>query len=147
MSRQRKSQSRKKQRQQEEPQPSALREYFLTIVVCTVIALFVTTYVVHPMSVPTPSMEPTILVGDRLLIDKFTIRNGYESGLPAVPIYTVRRQDIVVCKAPREPEILLVKRVIGIPTYALNDNYVTVTPVQCDLTDYKFLQVLESDLN
>ncbi len=115
MSKQRKSQGRKKRRQQEEHQPSALREYFLTIVVCTVIALFVTTYVVHPMSVPTPSMEPTILVGDRLLIDKFTIRNGYEAGLPAVPIYTVQRQDIVVCKAPLEPEILLVKRVIGIP--------------------------------
>ncbi|MCZ6769374.1 MAG: signal peptidase I [Acidobacteria bacterium] len=115
MSRQRKAHSRKKKRQQEEDQPSALREYFLTIVVCTIIALFVTTYVVHPMSVPTPSMEPTILVGDRLLIDKFTIRNGYESGLPAVPIYTVQRQDIVVCKALLEPEILLVKRVIGIP--------------------------------
>ena len=115
MSRQRKSRGRKKERQQEEHQGGTLREYFLTIVVCTVIALFVTTYVVHPMSVPTPSMEPTILVGDRLLIDKFTIRNGYESGLPAIPSYTVQRQDIVVCKALLEPEILLVKRVIGIP--------------------------------
>ena len=94
---------------------SPLREYFLTIVVCTVIALFVTTFIVHPMSVPTPSMEPTILVGDRILVDKFTIRNGHVPGLPLVPGYTVQRQDVIVCKAPREPEILLVKRVVGIP--------------------------------
>ena len=105
----------KKKEEQSEQELSPLREYFLTIVVCTVIALFVTTYVVHPMSVPTPSMEPTILVGDRVLVDKFTIRNGYVPGLPLLPSYTVQRQDIIVCKAPREPEILLVKRVIGLP--------------------------------
>jgi signal peptidase I len=105
----------KKKEEQSEEELSTLREDFLTIVVCTVIALFVTTYVVHPMSVPTPSMEPTILVGDRVLVDKFTIRNGYVPGLPLLPSYTVQRQDIIVCKAPREPEILLVKRVVGIP--------------------------------
>ena len=115
MARQRKGQTRKKSRSQQEHKPGVLREYFLTIVICTVIALFVTTYLVHPMSVPTPSMEPTILVGDRLLVDKFTIRNGYEPGLPVVPSYKVQRQDIIVCKAPREPDILLVKRVIALP--------------------------------
>ncbi len=118
MSKQDKGKKGKKGRKTEAQPSQALnpaREYFLTIVVCTVVALFVTTYVVHPMSVPTPSMEPTILVGDRVLVDKFTIRNGYVPGLPLVPIYTVKRQDIIVCKAPREPEILLVKRVIGVP--------------------------------
>ena len=46
--------------EQTELQPedeSTLREYFVTIVVCTIFALFVTTYVVHPMTVPTPSMD------------------------------------------------------------------------------------------
>ncbi len=123
----------KKIEEQPEQELSPLREYFLTIVVCTVIALFVTTYVVHPMSVPTPSMEPTILVGDRVLVDKFTIRNGYVSGLPLVPSYTVQRQDIVVCKAPREPEILLVKRVVGIPgdTLEIRDKtvYINAQPL------------------
>jgi len=112
---------------------SPLREYFLTIVVCTVIALFVTTFIVHPMSVPTPSMEPTILVGDRILVDKFTIRNGHVPGLPLVPGYTVQRQDVIVCKAPREPEILLVKRVVGIPgdTLEIRDKtvYINAQPL------------------
>ncbi|MCY3776368.1 MAG: signal peptidase I [Candidatus Aminicenantes bacterium] len=81
-------------------QESTLREYFVTTVVCTIFALFVTTFVVHPMTVPTPSMEPTILVGDRLLIDKFSFRNGYYPGLPL---------------APNNPDTLYVKRAIGLP--------------------------------
>ncbi len=123
-----------KTEKQPEQALSSLREYFLTIVVCTVIALFVTTYVVHPMSVPTPSMEPTILVGDRILVDKFTIRNGYVPGLPLVPSYTVQRQDIIVCKAPREPEILLVKRVVGIPgdTLEIRDKVVYINAQPLD---------------
>ncbi len=94
---------------------STLREYFLTIVVCTIFALFVTTYVVHPMTVPTPSMVPTILVGDRLLIDKFTIRNGFNTSLPLVPTRELRRGDVLVFKFPEDPEILYVKRLIGLP--------------------------------
>ncbi|MGH9340778.1 MAG: signal peptidase I [Acidobacteriota bacterium] len=97
-------------------QHSTLREYFVTTVVCTIFALFVTTYVVHPMTVPTPSMEPTILVGDRLLIDKFTVRNGLlGSDLPLVPEHPIKRGDIIVFKFPEEPQVLYVKRVIGLP--------------------------------
>ncbi len=104
--------------EQTELQPedeSTLREYFVTIVVCTIFALFVTTYVVHPMTVPTPSMEPTILVGDRLLIDKFTIRNGFRLGLPFTPKHTIERGDVLVFKFPRDPRVLYVKRAIGLP--------------------------------
>jgi len=108
--------SNKQQQKQKVPmQYSTLREYFVTIVLCTIVALFLTTYVVHPMSVPTPSMEPSILVGDRVLVDKFTFRNGFESILPLTPVRQVARQDIIVCKSPLQPDILLVKRVVGIP--------------------------------
>jgi len=108
--------------------PSVVREYFLTIVICSVVALFVTTYVVHPMTVPTPSMEPTILVGDRVLVDKFTIRNGFEAGLPLLPTYEIKRHDIIVCKSPIQPDILLVKRVIGLPgeTLEIRDKVVHI---------------------
>ena len=96
-------------------QESTLREYFVTTVVCTIFALFVTTFVVHPMTVPTPSMEPTILVGDRLLIDKFSFRNGYKPGIPLAPEREIRRGDIVVFKFPNNPDTLYVKRAIGLP--------------------------------
>jgi len=101
---------------QNEPWQSTLREYFLTTVVCTIFALFVTTFVVHPMTVPTPSMEPTILVGDRLLIDKFTVRNGFLRGiLPLAPTHQIKRGDVLVFKYPEQPEVLYVKRLIGLP--------------------------------
>lgn len=104
------------ERQEKKKSPySTLREYFVTTVICTIYALFVTTYVVHPMTVPTPSMEPTILVGDRLLIDKFTIRNGFSSPLPLTPYQGIQRGDIVVFKFPNQPEVLYVKRAIGLP--------------------------------
>jgi len=108
------------------PQYSILREYFVTTVVCTIFALFVTTYMVHPMTVPTPSMEPTILVGDRLLIDKFSIRNGFKTGLPFTPHHTLERGDVVVFKFPKEPEVLYVKRIIGLPGETLEIRNKTV---------------------
>jgi signal peptidase I len=97
------------------PAHSTLREYYVTTVVMTIFALFVTTYVVHPMTVPTPSMVPTILVGDRLLIDKFTVRNGFVKAPPFTPQLPVRRGDIIVFKFPNQPEVLYVKRAIGLP--------------------------------
>ncbi|MEE8350152.1 MAG: signal peptidase I [Acidobacteriota bacterium] len=126
-----KSKKRKPSRSKESTptwKPGVLREYFLTIVICSVVALFVTTYVVHPMSVPTPSMEPAILVGDRVLVDKFTIRNGFKSGLPLLPTYQIQRHDIIVCKSPIQPDILLVKRVIGLPgeTLEIRDKIVHI---------------------
>jgi signal peptidase I len=109
-------------------QYSTLREYFLATVYCTIIALFVTTYVVHPMTVPTPSMEPTILVGDRLLIDKFNYRNGFNRGSSITPSLPIERGDIIVFKYPEQPEILYVKRAIGLPgeTLEIRDKKVYV---------------------
>ena len=111
--------SKKKTQNAKEEKPtqqySTLREYFVTTVVCTIFALFVTTYVVHPMTVPTPSMEPTILVGDRLLIDKFTVRNDFVDALPLTPKHPVQRGDVLVFKFPEQPEVLYVKRLIGLP--------------------------------
>ncbi len=96
-------------------QYSTAREYFVTTVICTILALFVTTYVLHPMTVPTPSMVPTILVGDRLIIDKFTVRSGLRPWLPVIPSRKIRRGDIIVFKYPQNPEVLYVKRAVGLP--------------------------------
>lgn len=105
---------KKKKEENKASQEGTAREYFTTVVYCTIIALFLTTYVVHPMTVPTESMEPTILVGDRLLVDKFGYRSGF-SPFPGTPSREVRRGDIVVFKFPPQPEELYVKRVIGLP--------------------------------
>ncbi len=100
----------------QEAQIGWVRDYFVTMVVSVIFALFVTTFVAHPMSVPTPSMDSTILVGDRLVVDKFTIRPGPESWRDSLFLHRpIRRQDVIVFKFPKNPSVPYVKRVIGLP--------------------------------
>ena len=50
---------------------STVREYFESIVVAVILALFIRTFVVQAFKIPTGSMEPNLLVGDHLLVNKF----------------------------------------------------------------------------
>jgi signal peptidase I len=96
-------------------QRSTLRDYLESFLVTVILALFGTTFVVQAFKIPSPSMEPTLLVGDHLLVNKF-IYGGrgawYEKVLPYKP---VERGDIVVFKFPYDDHSHYVKRVIGTP--------------------------------
>ena len=97
-------------------QKSTLREYFESIVVAVILALFIRTFVVQAFKIPTGSMEPNLLVGDHLLVNKFVFAptlNPIERLI--LPMRAVRRGDIVVFKFPEEPERDFIKRVIGLP--------------------------------
>jgi signal peptidase I len=50
---------------------STLREYFESICVAVILALFVRTFVVQAFKIPTGSMENNLLIGDHLLVNKF----------------------------------------------------------------------------
>jgi signal peptidase I len=77
------------------------------------VALFLTTFTVQPIRIPSGSMEPTLLVGDFLLLDRQAVSD--DNALPMPPT-GVRRGDIVVFHDPvDDPSIHLVKRVIGLP--------------------------------
>ena len=52
---------------------STLREYFESIVIAVILALFVRTFVVQAFKIPTGSMENNLLIGDHLLVNKFTL--------------------------------------------------------------------------
>jgi signal peptidase I len=95
---------------------STVREYFETIVIAVILALFVRTWVVQAFKIPTGSMENNLLIGDHLLVNKFVF--GGEPTSPAhaiLPLRDIRRGDIVVFKYPDEPERDFIKRVIGLP--------------------------------
>lgn len=78
-----------------------------------VVTLFVTTFTVQPIRIPSASMEPTLLVGDFLLMDKQVVGGPARGLLPRVE---VRRGDVVVFHDPvDDPKVHLVKRVIGVP--------------------------------
>ena len=95
---------------------STVREYFESIVIAVILALFVRTFVLQAFKIPTGSMENNLLIGDHLLVNKF-VYSPTASGLERtlLPIGTIRRGDVLVFKSPSEPERDLIKRVVGLP--------------------------------
>jgi signal peptidase I len=85
-----------------------------TIVEIIVCALFVVTFAVQPFRIPSASMEPTLRVGDFLLVDKqsFAPSGALDRLLPPTRI---KRGDLVVFHYPVDPVLHLVKRVVGLP--------------------------------
>jgi signal peptidase I len=95
---------------------STAREYFESICIAVILALFVRTFVVQAFKIPTGSMENNLLIGDHLLVNKFVFaptRTALERTL--LPIDPIRRGDILVFKFPEDPERDFIKRVIGLP--------------------------------
>src|SRR5262245_46857783 len=84
---------------------STAREYFESICVAVILALFVRTFIVQAFKIPTGSMENNLLIGDHLLVNKFVFAptlSGAEDTI--LPIDPIRRGDIIVFKYPEEPE-------------------------------------------
>ncbi len=95
---------------------STLREYFESIVIAVILALFIRTFVVQAFKIPTGSMENNLLIGDHLLVNKFVFgptASGLERAL--LPVGTIARGDVAVFKYPEEPERDFIKRIIGLP--------------------------------
>lgn len=113
------------------PPKSIPREYFESLVVTLIMAIFGMTFILQAVTVPTGSMQNTILVGDYLLVNKFIFAPGGKP-LPFLPQREIERGDIIVFKFPGYPaelrksemekrqagppyQINFVKRVIGLP--------------------------------
>ena len=85
-------------------------EVLVVVVIAIVIAFLLRTYVVATYSIPSGSMEPTLQVGDRIVVDKLS----YD-------LHGVDRGNIIVFSTPPKencagpPVSDLVKRVIGLP--------------------------------
>src|ERR687895_544543 len=95
---------------------STAREYFESIVIAVILALFIRTFVVQAFKIPTGSMENNLLIGDHLLVNKFIFgqtASGVEATL--LPIDEIRRGDVIVFKYPEEPDRDFIKRVNGLP--------------------------------
>ena len=95
---------------------SVVREYFESLVIAVVLALFIRTFVVQAFKIPTGSMEPNLLIGDHLLVNKLVFGpslSGVERTL--LPMNDIARQEVIVFKYPEDPERDFIKRVIGLP--------------------------------
>jgi len=95
---------------------STVREYFESIVVAVILALFVRTFVFQAFKIPTGSMKPNLLVGDHLLVNKFIFApTAFSFERALLPMRPIQRGDIIVFKFPEEPERDFIKRTIGLP--------------------------------
>jgi signal peptidase I len=108
-----------------------LREAIVVVVVAVIVAVLLRTFVVQTFFIPSGSMEPTLNVGDRILVNKLS----YD-------LHGVGRGDIVVFSRPPAencggPQVNdLVKRVIGLPgeTLSLSGGNVYVDGKRLDET-------------
>jgi signal peptidase I len=122
---------------------STLREYFESIVIAVILALFIRTFVVQAFKIPTGSMEENLLIGDHLLVNKFVFAptaTPVERAL--LPIGTIKRGDVIVFKYPEEPDRDFIKRVIGLPgeTVELREKKVYINGNGLDEPYVHFLQ-------
>jgi len=78
-----------------------------------VVALFLLTFVLQPLLIPSESMERTLLVGDFLLFNKQVYAPDGWLSRRLLPYHEVHRGDIIAFHHPDPP--LLVKRVVGVP--------------------------------
>ena len=102
--------------------PDSLRknpafDFLQSLLVTVLLALFGTTFIVQAFKIPSQSMEPTLLVGDHLLVSKFVIFEERYGRLvrKALPYRAIRRGDVVVFKFPYDDHPHYVKRVISLP--------------------------------
>lgn len=79
------------------------------------VALFFRTYVVEAFNVPTGSMEPGLLPGDHIVVDKFVFGSSAGTWARLLPQRDPKRGDVVVFRSPVEPARDLVKRFVGLP--------------------------------
>ena len=93
-----------------------------TLIYALIIAVFIRSLLLQPFYIPSSSMEPNLLVGDRLFVTKFTYGYSKHSFPFSPPIFKDRilfnkpnRGDVVVFKTPADNRTDYIKRLIGLP--------------------------------
>ena len=91
-------------------------EAITSMAVVLVIGLFIFGFVFQNFEIPSPSMVGTLLVGDHVVVDRITL-SPPTKWAPFVHYRPVRRGDIIVFLKPNpeSPDLILVKRAIGLP--------------------------------
>ena len=99
-----------------------ISENLKTLIYAFVIAVIIRSFLYQPFYIPSSSMEPTLLVGDRIFVSKYSY--GYSRhSFPFSPNIsskrffkkTPKRGDVVVFKTPQDNRTDYVKRLIGLP--------------------------------
>jgi signal peptidase I len=95
-------------------QDETLLEAAASICTVLVVGLFIITFIFQNFVIPSGSMEKTLLVGDHVFVDRITFA-PVAKFMPLVHYREPHVGDIIVFIKPNEPDMTLVKRVVGLP--------------------------------
>ncbi len=100
----------------EKKKKGIVREYVEAFATAIILALIIRAFIIQAFKIPSGSMEPTLLVGDHILVNKFI----YGTHIPftndvVLPLRSPKQKDVVVFEYPRDESIDFIKRVIGRP--------------------------------
>jgi len=94
---------------------SVFREYAEAIIVALVLALFIRTLVVQAFKIPSGSMEPTLEIGDHILVNKFLYGMKIPfTSLRLLPLEKPQRGDVIVFIYPQDRSKDFIKRVVAV---------------------------------
>ncbi len=93
-----------------------------TIFYALIIAVLIRSIIIQPFYIPSSSMEPNLLVGDRLFVSKYSFGYSRHSFPFSPPLFKGRvlskipkRGDVIVFKTPSDNRTDYIKRLIGLP--------------------------------
>ena len=113
---------------------SFLVRYSKSLFPVFLLVFIVRSFVAEPFRIPTGSLEPTLLVGDFILVNKFTYGIRFPVGnRMMVNVNAPKRGDIMVFQWPANSNVNFVKRVIGLPGDHIQykDDVIYVNNVHC----------------
>tara|TARA_B100000575_G_scaffold260391_1_gene233355 strand:+ start:338 stop:1072 length:735 start_codon:yes stop_codon:yes gene_type:complete len=97
-------------------------ENFKTLFYALIIAVIIRSLLIQPFYIPSSSMEPNLLVGDRLFVTKYSYGFSKHSFPFSPPVFKGRiwsskpkRGDVIVFKTPADNRTDYIKRLIGLP--------------------------------
>jgi signal peptidase I len=110
-------------------------EYARSFFPVVLVVFLLRSFIAEPFRIPSGSMMPTLLIGDFILVNKFT----YGIRIPVInkkiiDISEPQRGDVVVFRYPKNPSVDYIKRLIGLPgdhiSYIDKQLYINDQPVK-----------------